>query len=437
MSANDASQSRAGPNRRAVAAWCLYDWANSAYPTVVVTFVFAAYYTATLAPDPETGTALWGRALALSGLGVAVLAPVLGALADQAGRRKPWIGGFTVVAVACAAALWWIRPDPAYGLAALVLVALGNAAFEFGQVFYNAMLPDLVPRGWLGRVSGWAWALGYAGGLACLVLTLVLFVREETAPFALDTGAAAHVRITGPFVGLWFLLFAVPLFLLTPDRAGRRVRPAVAVRSGLATLWHTLCRLPRYRGIGRFLLARMIYTDGLNTLFAFGGVYAAGTFAMTFEDILVFGILLNIAAGAGAFGFAWLDDRIGARRTVILALLGLIAAGAAVLAVESKLWFTVLGCVIGLFIGPAQSASRSMMARLAPAEIRTELFGLYALSGKATAFVGPAAVGWVTLWAGSQRAGMATILAFFVLGLIVLWPLAEPAGPEPAPADRA
>ncbi|MFQ5775090.1 MAG: MFS transporter [Kiloniellaceae bacterium] len=415
------------PRRRAVIAWCVYDWANSAYPTVVVTFIFAAYFTTVLSADPVVGTGQWGQMLALSGLAIAVLAPVLGAVADQGGRRKPWIGGFTALAVLSAAALWLIEPDPAFALAALVLVALGNAAFELGQVFYNAMLPDMAARARLGRISGWAWGLGYAGGLACLALALVLFVRAEGALVPLDTQAAEHVRIIGPFVALWLAVFAVPLFLFTPDRAARRPPLTAAVTQGLRSLWTTLRDLPRHGPIGRFLLARMIYTDGLNTLFAFGGVYAAGTFHMSFEDILVFGILLNVFAGLGAAAFAWLDDLIGARRTVAIALIGLIAAGSAILLIDTKFWFTVLGCVIGVFIGPAQSASRSLMARLAPEEVRTELFGLYALSGKATAFVGPAVVGWVTVWADSQRAGMATILIFFAAGLVLLWPLPEPA----------
>ena len=413
--------------RRGVWSWCLYDWANSAYPTVIVTFIFAAYFTTALSPDPETGTARWGNALAVSGLLVAVLAPILGTLADQGGRRKPWIGGFTGLAALAALGLWWIEPDPSLALLALALVVLGNSAFELGQVFYNAMLPDIAPRGRMGRVSGWAWGLGYAGGLACLALVLVLFVRDEGALVPLDRDAAEHVRIAGPFVGLWLALFALPLFLLTPDSPRRHAAEAAAgLAAGLRELGHTLRRLPRMGGIGRFLLARMLYTDGLNTLFAFGGVYAAGTFGMSFEDILVFGILLNVAAGLGAFAFSWIDDLLGAKRTIVISLIGLILAGTAILLVETRFAFTALGCVIGLFIGPAQSASRSMMARMAPPEARGELFGLYALSGKATAFVGPALVGWTTYLADSQRIGMATILIFFVAGLVLLLPLRDP-----------
>lgn len=407
-------------------AWCSFDWANSSYPTVVVTFVFAAYFTTAVAETPEIGTARWGQALALSGLAVAILAPLLGAVADQGGRRKPWIAGFTIVAIASSGALWWIEPSPGFALAALVLIAVGNAAFEFGQVFYNAMLPDVAPPERVGRISGWAWSAGYAGGLVCLAVSLVLFAQPAPPLFGLDAEHAEHVRIIGPFVAAWFALFALPLFLAVPDAPPHRQPLAQSLRRGLRSLGRTLKSLPQNGQIGRYLLAHMIYTDGLNTLFAFGGIYAAGTFAMSYREILVFGILLNIAAGLGAAAFAWVDDWIGPKRTILIALAGLLVAGAAILVVETRLAFTLLGCAIGIFIGPAQSASRSLMARLAPPAQRTELFGLYALSGKATAFVGPALVGAVTLWANSQRAGLATILAFFLVGLFVMLPLREP-----------
>lgn len=414
-----------GPLGRLLA-WCSFDWANSSYPTVVITFVFAAYFTSSVAETPEIGTAQWGHALAVSGLAVALLAPILGAIADQGGRRKLWIGAFTVMTILCGAGLWWVEPGPAYIVLALVLVATGNAAFEFGQVFYNAMLPEVATPERLGRISGWAWSAGYAGGLACLALSLVLFVQPIPPLFGLDADAAEHVRIIGPFVAVWFAVFALPLFLFVPDAPPHRQPLGESLRRGLRSLGHTLKALPRHGQTGRFLLAHMIYTDGLNTLFAFGGIYAAGTFGMSFQEILVFGIVLNIAAGLGAAAFAWVDDWIGPKRTIMIALAGLCVASAAILVVESRLAFTALGCVIGVFIGPAQSASRSLMAHLAPVDQRTQLFGLYALSGKATAFVGPALVGSVTLWADSQRAGMATIVLFFLVGLILMVPLRDP-----------
>ena len=283
--------------RLGIAAWCLFDWANSAFPTVIITFIFAAYYTRALAPNEEVGTSEWGWAMSASGLAIAVLAPVLGALADQGGRRKPYLFLLSAVCIVCGLLLWTIAPERALALRALLIVAVANIAFELGQVFYNAMLPDVAPPGKLGRLSGWAWAAGYAGGLACLVISLVLLVQPNPSPFGLDRDAGEHVRATGPFVALWFLVFALPMFLLTPERGSTGISPGAAIRAGLASLWRTLKALPDYPGMLRFLIARMIYIDGLNTLFAFGGIYAAGSFGMEFEEVLVFGILLNVTAG--------------------------------------------------------------------------------------------------------------------------------------------
>ncbi len=425
----------AAAGRWAVAAWCLYDWANSAFPAVVVTFVFAAYFAQGVAVTPELGTAQWGWALSISGLALALLAPVVGAIADQSGPRKPWIAILTAVCVVASACLWWVEPDPAFVILALLLVGLGNLAFEFAIVFYNAMLPEIAGMTRIGRVSGWAWGLGYAGGLACLSICLVVLVTPEQPPFGLDKAAAEQVRIIGPFVAVWITVFALPFFLLTPDLPATGTAPGQAVRQGLAQLRRTLIELPRQGQIGRFLLARMIYTDGLNTLFAFGGIYAAGSFGMSVEEILIFGIILNVTAGLGATAFAWIDDWLGAKPSIVISLVALTLIGTAILLVESTTWFYILGAALGIFFGPAQAASRSLMARLAPPEVRNELFGLYALSGKATAFVGPALVGWVTLWSGSQRWGMATILVFFVVGLAILLPLKAggPAGPGARP----
>jgi len=362
-----------------------------------------------------------------SGIAIAVISPILGAIADAGGRRKPWLLVFTGVTVIGCLLLWYAKPDPGFVVFALVVVAIANLTFEVAGVFYNAMLPELVSRDYIGRLSGWAWGLGYAGGLACLILALFAFIQTETPLFGLDQDAAEHVRITGPLVGLWFAVFSLPLFLFTPDRQSKGLAAGEAVRQGLDQLRRTFANLRRYRAILHFLIARMIYTDGLNTLFAFGGIYAAGTFGMSTAEVIQFGILLNVTAGLGALGFAWVDDRIGAKRTILIALVGLFACGTVAVIATSTLAFWIAGGLLGIFVGPTQAASRSLMARMAPPEIRTEMFGLYALTGKITAYIGPFLLGTVTYWTGSQRWGIATILAFFVIGGLLLWPLKEPA----------
>ena len=409
--------------------WCLYDWANSAFPAVITTFVFAAYFTKAIATDEITGTSQWGYAISLSALAVAILGPFFGAIADHGGRRKPWIGAFTVLCVAASAALWLARPDAGFVMLALVLVGIGNFAFEMGMVFYNAMLPGLAPKGRMGRLSGLGWGLGYAGGLVCLALALVALVEAEVPVFGLDKDEAEHLRATGPLVAVWIAVFAVPFFLWTPDRKGP-LSPGggsalEAVRLGIRTLIETLRRVREYDSIWRYLLARMIYTDGLNTLFAFGGIYAVGTFGMDFSELIVFGIAMNVTAGLGAVVFAWIDNWVWPKRVIQISVTMLGILGAALVVVESKAMFWTFALPLGVFVGPAQAASRSLMGHLAPAELRTEMFGLYAFSGKATAFMGPALLAWMTTAFESQRAGMATILVFFVVGLALLTPVPD------------
>jgi UMF1 family MFS transporter len=412
--------------RGARVAWCVYDWANSAFPTVIVTFVFSTYFATAVQADRALGTSQWSQALALSGIAIALLSPVLGAIADHTGRRKPWLAFFTAATVFAAGLLWFAAPDPAWALYALVVFACANVFFELGQVFYNAMLPGIVPAQRIGRLSGWGWGLGYAGGLSCLVIALVVFVQADPPPLGLDTAQAENVRIVGPLVAAWYAVFCLPLFLLVPDGARYTGRARDAVRQGLSTLAGTVRRVRDYRTIAWFLVARFLYVDGMNTMFAFGGIYAAGTFGMTVAEVIQFGIALNVSAGLGAAAFAWIDDRIGAKKTVAIALCGLIALGIPLLLVEEKLWFWIVGVPLGLFMGPAQAASRSLMARLAPEHLRTEMFGLFAFSGKATAFLGPAILGAVTVLADSQRTGMTTIVVFLAAGLaILLWKVRE------------
>jgi len=412
--------------RRARLAWCLFDWANSPFPTVVITFVFAAYFTQGIVGDPVRGAALWGNAMAASALAVALLAPVMGAIADAGGRRKPWLAACTAMTVLGALLLWHAEPDPGSALWALVWVAIANAGFELGMVFYNALLPGLAAPGRLGRLSAGGWALGYAGGLACLAIALIVFVRADPPPFGLDPARAEPVRIVAPLAALWFAVFAWPLFVFVPDAAPGTRAPGAAVRAGLAHIAATLRDLRGNRVVIRFLLARLLYIDGLNTIFAFGGIYAAGSFSMPLSEVILFGIALNVTAGIGAFAFGWVDDRLGAKRTLTIALVGLIASGAVAVLAPDVRWLWGAGLALGLFIGPVQSSSRTMMARLAPAGKRAEMFGLFALSGRITAFVGPALVAWVTLALDSQRAGMASTLVFLALGLALLIGLRVP-----------
>jgi UMF1 family MFS transporter len=408
------------PTRLAMIAWAFYDWANNAFGTIVQTFVFAAYFTRSVALNQEVGTTLWGNAIGIAGLIVALGGPVLGAVADQGGRRKPWIASFTGICVLATASLWFVRPATNYVWLALFLVGVGTIGAEFATIFYNAMLPDLVPRERMGRWSGWGWAMGYAGGLACLVGVLLGFITADHPLFGLKRESAQPVRAALVFAAAWYLLFALPLLALTPDKPSTGKKFGRAGCDGLAQLAGSLRRIRHHAHIVRFLIARMLYIDALATVFVFGGVFAAGTFGMDEQQVLLFGITLNVTAGLGAAGFAWIDDWIGSKRTILVALIGLMVPATLMLLVESMAWFWGYGLILGIFVGPVQAASRSYLSRVAPPELRTQLFGLYALSGKATAFVGPLLVGWVTHWSRSQRLGMGAVIVLFAIGFVVM-----------------
>jgi len=398
------------PTKKAIAAWCFYDWGNSAFTTIIITFVFATYFVSAVAEDAAIGAAKWSFAISASGAAIAILGPIFGAIADKGGRRKPWIAAFTALSVILTAGLWFVAPDPAFVLPALVMVVLANVGYELGIVFYNSMLPDLAPKSMIGRVSGWAWGLGYMGGLACLVIILVFF----------DTSSLDQVRATSLLVAAWFAIFSLPMLLWTPDRPQVQVNWKIAVHQGVGQLFTTLRSVRQHRDIAQFLFARLIYNDGLVTLFAVGGIYAKGTFGMTTAEVLQFGVAINVTAGIGAAAFAWVDDWIGPKRTIIISLAGLTALSTAVLMTETTIMFLVWGSLLGVFVGPVQAASRSMMAHLAPPGLQTEMFGLFAFSGKATAFFGPLLFGLATVMSGSQRWGMATILLFFIIGGVLL-----------------
>jgi MFS transporter, UMF1 family len=419
------------PRPRALASWCLFDWANQGYPTVIETFVFATFFTQAVAVSPVVGTTQWGYAVAAAGAMIVLLSPVLGAIADRGGRLKPWLMVLSGLCVTCCTLLWFTKPSPDYVTWALVFFALSALTYELAVVFYNAMLPTLVPSNRLGRLSGWGWATGYAGGLACLVFILFGFVEAERPLFGVSREEAEHVRVSVLVVAAWWVVFSIPLFLFTPDKPATGVSLREAIRDGIAALIHTLRNIRQHREVARFLVARTIYNDGLNTLFAFGAIYAAGTFGMDTAEVIKFGIALSVTAGLGALSFSWIDDYLGSKPTILIGLASLMTLGSTMLLIDSVTWFWIVGCALGLFFGPVQSASRALMARLAPPELSAEMFGLYALSGKIVAFLGPLVLALATDIFESQRAGMATILLFFLVGFAILVGVREPAhGPS-------
>ncbi|MGJ5080421.1 MFS transporter [Bradyrhizobium sp. HKCCYLS3013] len=439
------------PGRAAIVSWILFDWAAQPYFTLITTFVFAPYFAAHVAPDAASGQALWGFATAAAGIVIALLSPVFGAIADATGRRKPWIAAFGALLVIGASLMWIGRPGapeliPPL-LAAYVIATIG---VEFATVFNNAMMPTLVPPERIGRLSGTGWATGYVGGILSLIIVLGFLAANPDSGrtlfgfkplFGLDPVSHEGDRISGPLTGLWFIVFVLPMFLFTPDFPARH-RLGAAVREGLGQLKQTLRSLPQQRDIALFLIANMIYTDGLVSLFAFGGIYAAGTFGWNTIQIGTFGIIL---AAAGTFG-GWLggklDDFLGPKRVIagsmtllLLAIIAILmvsrdsvlfipvvpaAPGGPLFASLPERAYLLLGCVIGACGAPLQAASRSLLIRMVPKERVAQYFGLFALTGKVTSFIGPLLIGTITAVTASQKAGMAVLVLFFATGLLLL-----------------
>jgi UMF1 family MFS transporter len=404
-----------------------------------------------VASDPATGQSLWGFATAAAGLMIALLSPVLGAIADASGRRKPWIAAFGAMLVIGSCLMWFGKPGDTRVIAPLLLAyAIATIGVEFATMFNNAMMPTLVPPDQIGRLSGTGWATGYVGGILSLILVLgFLAASPETgrtlfgfAPlFGLDPITHQGDRISGPLTGIWFVIFVLPMFLLTPDYPAKRALRE-AVRGGFTELKQTLRELPQQKSLAAFLLANMIYTDGLVSLFAFGGIYAAGTFGWNTIQIGTFGIILAIAGTLGAWLGGKLDDRLGPKRVISISLLVLLASIVAILTVDKQTVlfvavappspggalfssaaeraYLLLGCLIGGAGGPLQAASRSLLIRLAPKDRVAQYFGLFALTGKVTSFIGPLLIGIVTAVTESQKAGMAVLVAFFVTGMALL-----------------
>jgi UMF1 family MFS transporter len=428
--------------------WALFDWANQPFFTVITTFIFAPYFANVMIGNPIVGQTEWAFTQSMSGFLIAVLSPVLGAIADAGGRRKPFILVFQLMLAGGCIALWWAyphRPDLAGPITWAVVVATVGA--EMSIVFNNALLPGIASQGRIGWLSGFAWGLGYVGGL--IALFIVLAGTFYPALFGLDTASHQLERLTGPASALWLALFVLPMFLFTPDSGGSARLPfAAAARQGVGSLVSTLRELRRHRNALTFLIAFMLYNDGLAAIIAFGGVYASATFGWTTVTLGIFGIILTSFAIPGAFLGGRLDDWLGSRHTVQIATGGVIVASLGIVSVTAdrvlfflpaeplaaqramfgsrqEMVFMAFALLLGVCMGPMQAASRTMIGRLAPPTMTGEFYGLFALSGRATAWLAPFAIGIVTAHTQSNRLGVACVLVFLVLGFCLLWRVRE------------
>lgn len=438
--------------------WFFFDWASQPYHTLLVTFVFGPYFASVatgqfaaqgldeMAADAQAQS-LWSACLTLTGLIIGFGAPVLGAMADTAGKRLPWIAGFSVLYVLGSAGIWWMQPDGSNLYWGLITFGIGFIGAEYALIFINAQLPSLGTREEVGKISGSGFAFGYAGGLTALILMLVFFLEQPngktlvglTPALGLDPALREGARFVGPFVAIWFALFMVPYFLWVRDRpAARRGR---GMGDALRLLGRSVANLRHRLSLSAYLGSSMLYRDALNGLYGFGGTYALLVLNWSIVQVGVFGIIGAFAAAVFSWVGGRLDSRLGPKPVIIGSILGLMAVCVVVVSMnrEQILWipiaegsvlpdrvFLFCGVLIGGLGGVLQSASRSLMVRHTDPEAPTESFGLYGLSGRATAFLAPALVWLVTEMSGNARIGITPVIGLFLVGLLLLrWVRAE------------
>lgn len=448
-------------SRRGIWGWMLFDWAAQPFFTVITTFIFGPYFVSRMASDPETGQAAWGYGIAAAGLAIAVLSPILGSVADQTGPRKPWIALFAAIKITSLCLLWFAAPGSNLFLVVLFF-SLASVAAEFSTVFNDSMMPRLVPKSEIGRISNMAWGLGYLGGMIALIVVVAFMASSpETGKtivgldpiLGLDPKLGEDARATGPLTAAWYFLFILPMFFFTPD-AAKGIPLGPAVREGLSELKSTLGEIRKRSGIFRFLVARMIYQDGVNALLALGGAFAAAMFHWSITEIGLFGIILNVVAIVGCLVAARLDVALGSKTIVMISLvllsiatIGIVSTGpgytlfgawmmpgadsGGLFGTPAEKAYIFFGLLIGVAFGPVQASSRSYMARSVTAAESGRYFGIYALAGRATSFAAPFMVATITLASGSSRLGMAAIVLFFGAGLAILvrtpYPADQPA----------
>ena len=411
--------------RKEIWSWCFYDFGNSAFTTLVITFIYSTYFTKAIAENEIDGTYLWSQAIAITAVIVSLLSPILGAIADKGGYRKIFLTLTTYMSIGATALLFF--PIKGQILFALILVVIANVNFELGGVFYNAYLPEIVSLKKIGRISGIGWGAGYLGGLLAMLVAMVGFVSPDVPWFGLKIETGEHIRATNILVAVWFFIFTLPAILYLKEKKVESAnRIGIVVLNSIQALKKTFQEIKIYKNTVRFLISRLIYNDGLVTIFAFGAIYASGTFGFTFNEIMIFGIVLNIAAGSGAFLMGYIDDVIGGKLTIQISLIGLMIAVLLAVFANSKLLFWVSGIIVGLFAGPNQSASRSLMGRLTPPDKINEFYGFFAFSGKLTSFLGPMLLGIFTKYFSSQRYGVAVVFIFFFVGFLLMRNVNEP-----------
>lgn len=416
MGMNDTS-----PKAR-IFSWLLFDFANTSFSVMMVTFAFPLYFKNIICMGEPRGDALWGMSVSVSMLLVALISPVLGAQADYSGRRKRFLFAFTLMAVLSTALLSFAGPGSVLFAAALFILA--NIGFEGGLVFYDAWLPEITSPRSIGRVSGYGFAMGYLGAFAILLINLPLLSK------GIVPANIPNLKLSFLIVALFFALFSAPLFLMLRDTKGaagatpggqRRREHGSSFVHSIKEVGYTIRHIMSYPDLARFLLAYFFYNDAILTVIAFSSIYAQNTLGFTTGELITFFMTVQTTAILGSLVFGFVTDKIGPKRTIVLTLFIWFAVILLAILSATKQTFYMTGLVAGMSMGSSQAASRSLMARLTPKEHVTEFFGFYDGSfGKASAVIGPLVFGLVSAQAGSQKIALASLLVFFGLGLLIL-----------------
>jgi UMF1 family MFS transporter len=425
--------------RREIFGWAMFDFANSSYTTIIITLLFSIYFTKIVA-GTDNADFLWGfLGIGLTNLIVLLTSPILGAIADDSGRKKVLLFATYILCVGGTASLYLVLPGQV--VAALILLIVSNIAFSYGENLAGAFLPEIsTPRN-IGRISAFGWGLGYFGGLACLfaVQPLVGGLSLPRADLIADPGALGHLRLAWLATAGFFLLAGLPTFLLLKERAPRGPKRGLLgyARVGFSRLGETFHAIGRFRELRRFLTVFFCYQCGLTSIIAFAGIVAERTFHFDTAQLITLFIALQLSSAGGAFLFGWIQDRIGGRRTIQITLVMWIGICIGAYLAVSKGQFWVIALLAGLGIGSLQAASRAMVGLFAPPEKSAEFFGFWGLAGKAAYFVGPAVFGWISSASGSQRVAFLATLGFFVVGLLGMQWIDEQRGHAEAEAWHA
>ncbi len=396
--------------------FALYDFANSAFTTIVITFIFSTYFAKEIAPNPVLGQSYWGWTIGITGIVVAIIGPLLGSFADKKNYTEFFIKIFTIICISLTCLLWFSKPSEKYLLYTLLIVGLANIFYELSLIFYNSILKKISETKNLGKSSGFSFALGYLGGIIVLIICITIFIDNDTLPFGLSKENSENVRATSILVALWYLIFAIPfLFNLKKINNNKIQKTANNTKKFKELIWDK-----GLNNIGKFLLARMLYADGLNAIIVMGGIFAVGVFNLEIKDLLVLSVLMNITAFIGAIIGGYANDRFSSKNVIIFSLIGLILSSSIILFLQSKIIFLIFASINGFFIGPVQSASRVFMTKSIDENNQASGFGLFALSGKSTSFIGPLLVSTITFISNSQKIGFSSAIALLLIGLIIL-----------------